>query len=74
MLRTLRWAAAAALLSGCAVLNTASMSPACRDQYNACLDGCPQPRASPPGYTNQDIDMVTPSCVESCNRNAHGCT
>ena len=42
-----RLALAAALLGGCATLNTSNMSPACRDQYNACLDGCPKPRTAP---------------------------
>ena len=73
-MRSLRWLAAAVSLTGCATLNTSSMSPACRNQYNACLDGCPQPRVSQPGYTNQEIDTLSPACVEACNRTAKDCT
>ena len=67
--RTLGILAAAAALAGCAVLNTAGMSPSCRDSYNLCLDGCPKP----PSIPTHDIDVETPACVEQCNQNARTC-
>ena len=64
----MRWLIALALLaaSGCATLNTAGMSPACRDQYNACLDGCPPAKSG-------DVDFEAPSCVARCNQDAKSC-
>ena len=56
-------------LASCAVLNTATMSPFCRDSYNLCLDGCPKP----PEIPHNDWDTSTPSCVDACNKNAATC-
>jgi hypothetical protein len=76
-------ALALALTSGCATLDTANMSPVCRDQYNACLDGC-QPASRPARRTPPDSvqgqsdrltpDTVVPGCVDSCNQKAKRCS
>jgi hypothetical protein len=62
-------AAAFGALASCATLNTMGMSPFCRDSYNLCLDGCPKP----PEIDRHDIDTITPSCVDQCNKNAETC-
>jgi hypothetical protein len=49
------------------------MSPACRDQYNLCLSGCPQPPPNLTGDPQGVADLTTPSCVEDCNQHSKGC-
>lgn len=79
---TLLLAGALWLSSGCATLNTSDMTPACRDQYNACLDGCrssrgvPPPPPGPGGSSTVSLpgDDESPGCVDACNRQGRGCT
>ncbi|WP_375743809.1 hypothetical protein NR800_00570 [Corallococcus interemptor] len=76
-------AAALPLLSGCATLDTSNMSPYCRDQYDACLDGC-QPRGRPASRQPPDSvqghaerltpDTQTPACTDSCKQQAKTCS
>jgi hypothetical protein len=54
-------------LAACATLSTAGMTPACRQMYNACLNGCPQPNP------NMPADAAMPACVDECNRQAKAC-
>lgn len=70
-----------ALSSNCATLDTRSMTSACREQYNACLDGCPSTARLPPpppgpgGPSTVSLpgDDESPGCVDACNRQARGC-
>lgn len=59
-------------LASCATLNTVGMTPRCRDEYNACLNGCPKPRQNPnPNQISPDFD--TPSCTQECNSASKRC-
>ncbi len=61
-------------VAGCATLDTSKMSERCRDIYNACLDGCPKPmRSATPEQSRFDLDMVTPDCVDRCNKDVKLC-
>ena len=65
--RLLLAAVLALALARCAPLNTATMSRACRDDYNACLSGC-QGRYPP---TSDGLQQA--SCTSACNERAKGC-
>jgi hypothetical protein len=60
-------------LAGCATLDTTKMSARCRDLYNACLTGCPRPPHNFVDPDNAQPDLVTPSCVDQCNKDAKSC-
>jgi hypothetical protein len=70
-------------LAGCATLNTSEMSPACRDQYNACLNSCEPPRVTPQRFPERSGDNSTinimgetdaTACVDECNRRGKLCS
>ena len=64
------------LLPSCATLNTANMSEACRDAYNACLNSCPSsnPRTPPGGtITTQSLQIDVAGCTNACNDRARSC-
>ncbi|WP_158616114.1 hypothetical protein [Corallococcus sp. AB049A] len=74
---------ALSLLCGCATIDTSSLTPSCRDQYDACLNSCakssPPPSRQPPdsvqGHAERlTPDTQTPGCVDSCNQQAKTCT
>ena len=66
----------AVLFPSCATLDTAHMSAACRDSYNACLNTCPgaSPR-TPPGrpLSSQSLQIDVAACTNACNDRARGC-
>ncbi|MBN8231211.1 hypothetical protein JYK02_27190 [Corallococcus macrosporus] len=75
-------ASALSLLSGCATIDSSSLTPYCRDQYDACLNSC-QPRGQPASRQPPDSvqgnaerltpDTQTPGCVDGCNQQAKRC-
>jgi hypothetical protein len=76
----LRLFCALLLLCSCAALNTMGMSESCKNQYNACLNGCPdaarmgspEPPPTAPG-TNHDLNPQIASCTDACNKAANNC-
>ncbi|WP_223644110.1 hypothetical protein [Corallococcus sp. EGB] len=70
------------LLASCATLDTSTLTPYCRDQYDACLDSCQrsapprsrQPPDSVQGHAERlTPDTQTPACTDSCNQQAKRC-
>ncbi len=66
------------LLAGCATLNTAGMTEACKSSYNACLNSCPDaPRQggldSPIARPPADLQIDVASCTNACNERARNC-
>jgi hypothetical protein len=73
----------AMVLSACAPLNTLTLSEACRDTYNACLDTC----RGTDGHVTAPIDSTPPgnagnsnqwrpglaSCTDDCSKRANSC-
>lgn len=61
-------------LGSCATLNTWGMSERCKDLYNACLNGCPNPgaRGNPPA-TGNDWQINVAECTDRCNKQAKSC-
>jgi hypothetical protein len=71
----IRLASLAALVA-CAPLNTATMSPACRYEYNACLNRCPKAALQPAGDRPPDMyaDQADVAiCTRRCNEQATAC-
>lgn len=61
-------------LAGCATLDTLGMSPRCRDEYNACLNGCPDASTPQPGSLgNRQLRPDVASCTFRCNERAQSC-
>ena len=70
-----------AALSSCAALNTSSMTPACRESYDQCLDACPREplRDTQAEGLEQSRHGIEPryveaaSCTDGCNRSGRVC-
>ena len=58
--------------TGCAPLFLAGRSEQCRRNYDACLNGCPQPAQTQPGHT-ADLQIDVASCTNQCNEKAQSC-
>jgi hypothetical protein len=72
------------VVTACAPLNASVMSDRCRDQYDACLNGCRPPPgpvngAAPldPGQqrpmSTTDFQIDVASCTNDCNRQSDAC-
>jgi len=75
MLKAVAALAVGAALAACAAINTETMSPACRDNYNECLNRCPSaPSVDPssPGF-HEGLYVGTAYCTEECNHAAKAC-
>ncbi|MDX2013891.1 MAG: hypothetical protein SFW67_27085 [Myxococcaceae bacterium] len=70
----MKWLLLTVVLSGCATIDTAGLSEACRRLYDACLSACPgvAPGSIPvsPG-PNTQIEIA--SCTQDCNDRAKAC-
>jgi hypothetical protein len=62
-------------LAGCATLNTAGMSEACKRLYDACLNTCPTALSpmNPTSTPNTNLQIDVAACTNDCNDRARRC-